>query len=147
VLQFSAPAARDNLLTLVLDNQALWAAALTDGVLTLTHILSCPETKDTRMAAAAHTEAAPAPGAGLSAAEINALEVRLTLELEERRMTVGELAALTPGVTLETTASLESPVTLKVNGRAVGKGRLVEVGDRLGVMLTALSLDDAGTQE
>jgi type III secretion protein Q len=53
---------------------------------------------------------------------------------------VGELAALAPGHTLETAASLDAPVTLKANGRAVGKGRLVEVGDRLGVMIVSLSL-------
>ena len=64
----------------------------------------------------------------------------LSLELEERRISLGELAALTPGQTLETTASLEQPVTLKINGRAVGKGRLLDVGGRLGVMINSLCL-------
>jgi flagellar motor switch/type III secretory pathway protein FliN len=50
------------------------------------------------------------------------------------------LAALGPGHILDTTASLDAPVTIKAGGKAVGKGRLVEVGDTLGVLIVSLEL-------
>ncbi|MDR1945898.1 MAG: type III secretion system cytoplasmic ring protein SctQ [Desulfovibrio sp.] len=156
VLQFSLPAAPK--LTLEVNTRALWTATLADGVVTLKGVLSRPDVKDVFMfpapsdtgAASSGNPEAPASERGtepgLSAAEVNALEVRLTLELDERLITVGELAALAPGHILETGVSPDAPVMLKVNGRAVGRGRLVEVGDRLGVMIVSLSLSasDAG---
>jgi type III secretion system YscQ/HrcQ family protein len=163
-LCLSAPAAAAESLILTLEarNQPLWAAVLADGIVTITGRLTSMNIKDIAMTAATLDPASAAPnsqnapqaeaiptgnsgdnGARLSASEIDALEVRLTLELEERRITVGELAALAPGHTFTTTVSAASPVTLKVNGSAVGKGRLVQVGDRLGVTITALSLAPA----
>jgi type III secretion system YscQ/HrcQ family protein len=161
----SVPLSERFALTLEAYDRPLWAAALADGIITITGSLAGTNTKDIAMPAATLDPASADPGpaqgmppkpatpatgnpgdtgAGLSASEIDALEVRLTLELEERRITVGELATLTPGHTFSDVASLASPVTLKVNGSAVGKGRLVQVGDRLGVMITALSLTSSG---
>ena len=77
---------------------------------------------------------------GLSREDVDALEIILTLELDERRISIGELAALGPGQILDTTASLEAPVTIKAGGKAVGRGRLVEAGGSLGVLIASLEL-------
>lgn len=91
------------------------------------------------------TESAPAPRekpavaqapAGAKAAKppnLDELQVQLVLELDSQYVTVKELQALQPGFVLETGKGLESPISLKVNGRAVGKGELVELGGKVGV--------------
>ncbi|MDR3073256.1 MAG: type III secretion system cytoplasmic ring protein SctQ [Deltaproteobacteria bacterium] len=146
VLQYALPAAPEAPLTLEVNSRALWTAALADGTVTVKGVLFQELNRDAKDMTMTSPVSDAAPAGALSAAEIDALEVRLTLELDERLISVGELAALAPGHTLETTASLAGPVTLKVNGRAVGKGRLVEVGDRLGVMIVSLALEpDRGT--
>ncbi|MDR2051343.1 MAG: type III secretion system cytoplasmic ring protein SctQ [Deltaproteobacteria bacterium] len=152
VLLFAVPAGGTYIpLTLELNNHALWTAALTDGAVTLKSALagpppqelimsSTPEDKSSAPSRQVKAEAPEeTPGSGLSEAEIDALELTLSLELAEIRLSLGELAALAPGQTLETTASPEAPITIKANGKPVGKGRLVEVGDRLGVLVSSLS--------
>jgi type III secretion system YscQ/HrcQ family protein len=129
-------------LTLEGIGQSLWSVTLANGVITLKNALHNVD-KEALMNSDTEERPAPAGGsakAGLSPAALDALEVTLTLELEERRISVGELAALAPGHTLESTASLEAPVTLKVGDRAIGKGRLVEVGGRLGVLISSLDI-------
>jgi type III secretion protein Q len=153
IILFAAPAGGDALLTLELNNHALWTATLADGAVTLKSVLSGPNPQELVMDSAREAQASDSPqakagaassGNGLSAAEIDALELTLSLELAEIRISLGELMALAPGQTLETAASLEAPVTLKVNGKAVGRGKLVEMGDRLGVLVASLSLEQAG---
>ncbi|MDR2504451.1 MAG: type III secretion system cytoplasmic ring protein SctQ [Deltaproteobacteria bacterium] len=143
VLRLNAPS--PPALVMEAGGKPLWTAVLADGKITLKALLDKNIQESVMNAESA--EDAPPPGApegekggGLSAGAIDALEVSLSLEVEERRVSVAELAALAPGHTLETAASLDAPVTIKVSGRAVGKGRLVEVGDRLGVMILALDL-------
>ncbi|WP_298067811.1 type III secretion system cytoplasmic ring protein SctQ [uncultured Mailhella sp.] len=64
------------------------------------------------------------------------LDVRLSFELERRTITVRELEALTPGYVFTLDADLQAPVTLRANGKALGRGRLVDLGGTLGVQLT-----------
>ena len=150
VVCFSCPA--QPALTLEANGRALWTACLEDGKIAIQGVLNQSPTEAAMTAAPENTGTAnsiegqgpPATAAepktpGLSKEDIDALEILLTLELDERRMTIGELAALGPGHILDTTASLDAPVTIKAGGKAVGTGRLVEVGDRLGVLITSLS--------
>lgn len=64
------------------------------------------------------------------------LDVRLSFELERRTITVRELAALAPGYVFSLDADIQAPVTLRANGKAIGRGRLVDMGGTLGVQLT-----------
>jgi type III secretion system YscQ/HrcQ family protein len=165
VLCFSSPA--QPALTLEVNGRALWTASLMDGKITIQGILNqSPNSIGGGMPPGApQVSGGQAPGAGnpglsapieeavmsvtpekagqgLSREEIDALEILLTLELDERRITVGELAALGPGRILDTAASLDAPISIKAGGKTVGKGRLVEVGGNLGVLITTLSLDN-----
>jgi type III secretion protein Q len=145
VLCFSCPA--KPALTLEANGQALWTASLADGKITIQGVLN-HTTEEALMSDAPEnieTAAAAEPQApGLSKEDIDALEITLSLVLDERHMTIGELAALGPGHILDTTASLDAPVTIKVGGKAVGKGRLVEVGGNLGVLIASLELSAQG---
>jgi type III secretion protein Q len=86
----------------------------------------------------------PAQSGGDGKIDINELEVRLTLELEERLISLRELSAMAPGYTIVSAASPDNPVKLKINGKAVGLGKLVDVGGRLGVLVSAFNPDETG---
>lgn len=68
--------------------------------------------------------------------------VTLTLELGEIQLTGAELRALKAGGLIETTLPVETPVTLRINARKVGEGRLVDVDGHLGVQLLEVSVDE-----
>ena len=140
IICFSSPA--EPTLTLEVNSLALWKARLADRRITIQGILNS-NLEEIAMSATPENIEESEHGAkigGLSQEDLNVLEITLTLELDERRISVGELAALGPGQILETAASLDAPVTLKASGRSIGKGLLVEVGDRLGVQIISLNL-------
>lgn len=66
-------------------------------------------------------------------AAIGEIPVQLVFQLGETRTTVAELSRIRPGYTFDAEADLTKPVTIKANGRIIGMGELVEVGDRIGV--------------
>lgn len=53
-------------------------------------------------------------------------------------MSVQDISALSPGYTFAMGSDALSPVTMRVNGKAVGTGRLVDVQGVLGIQITAL---------
>lgn len=59
--------------------------------------------------------------------------VKLAFKVGETQMKFAELMDLQPGYTFETDNGLEKPVEISANGKPVGMGELVEIGDRLGV--------------
>lgn len=68
-------------------------------------------------------------------------QLPLTLEFEIGRLsvTLGELAALRPGYVFQLPAPADAlRVTIRANGRAIGHGEVVAVGDVLGVQLGAI---------
>ena len=66
------------------------------------------------------------------------LPVLLTVEVGRLRMSVGALMAITPGNLLELNVSPEQGVDLLLNGKKVGRGELVRMGDVLGVRVLSL---------
>ena len=77
------------------------------------------------------------PNPGLSA--LDTIAFRLTFDLGERVMTLGEIKALQTGQPLTLDRPLSRAVNLRVNGMLVGQGELVEIDGRLGVTVTALA--------
>lgn len=75
--------------------------------------------------------------------QLDNLEVLLSFELERRLVTVSDLAALTPGYTFALGVLPDAPVTLRVNGRDIGTGRIVELKGTLGVQITSLKNNGA----
>lgn len=71
--------------------------------------------------------------------DIDTIPVRLTFELGERQITLGELRQLQPGETFDLARPLaDGPVLVRANGALVGSGELVEIDGRLGVTLHRL---------
>ncbi len=71
--------------------------------------------------------------------DIDAIPVRLTFELGERLITLGELRQLQPGETFDLERPLaDGPVLVRANGALVGSGELVEIDGRIGVTLHRL---------
>lgn len=69
------------------------------------------------------------------------LAVALTCELGRLTLTLGELRELGQGSVLPLARRPERAVDLMVNGQRMGQGRLVMIGDDLGVQIERLALD------
>lgn len=67
------------------------------------------------------------------------LPLRLSFDLGERHMTLGELQDLQEGQSLDLARPLSCAVNLRVNGALVGTGDLVDIDGRLGVTIKALA--------
>lgn len=80
-----------------------------------------------------------ASGASPAASALDAIAFRLTFDLGERMMTLGEIRALQAGQLLALDRPLSHVVSLRVNNVLVGQGELVEIDGRLGVTVTALA--------
>lgn len=66
------------------------------------------------------------------------LPVHLTIEVGRLRMTVGELLALAPGNLIDLNVAPEQGVDLVINGKKVGRGELIRMGDVLGVRILSI---------
>lgn len=69
-------------------------------------------------------------------AVLDHVSVKLQVVLGETVTTIKELFALTQGDTLPLDTELDAPVWLQVDGKTIGKGHLVAVGDRFGLRIT-----------
>lgn len=76
---------------------------------------------------------------------IGSLELPVVFELGSLHLRLDELAALTPGYTFALGGSASSPlVDIRVGGRVLAQGRLVDVGGMPGVQITRMQPDGAG---
>ena len=112
---------------LVLSPRHRYPATLKNQTLSVTSLMSQPET--------------PAP-ASTAAIPVEDLPVQLVFDVGSLEVTVGELRALNPGHTFELARSIERPVSIRANGQPVATGELVQIGDRVGVRLLEIRHDD-----
>ena len=70
------------------------------------------------------------------------LPVKLTFDLGDRTMQIGELQSLEPGYVFDLGRDLRQSVIIRANGVRVGEGELVDIAGRTGVVLLALSGKD-----
>jgi flagellar motor switch protein FliN/FliY len=87
----------------------------------------------------------PKPGASaVDAARVASLdllkdvEVEITLEIGRRRLRIAEVLKLTSGQTLELAKAAGEPLDIFVNGRLLGRGEAIVMGDRYGVRITEI---------
>ncbi len=66
------------------------------------------------------------------------LPINLTVEVGRLRLTAQELMNLAPGNLLEVNVAPEQGVDLVVNGKKVGRGELIRLGETLGVRILSL---------
>jgi len=72
------------------------------------------------------------------------VEVELTLEIGRRRLRIAEVLKLTNGHTLELTKAAGEPLDIYVNGRLLGRGEAIVLGDHYGVRITELASGESG---
>lgn len=86
------------------------------------------------LSATAQGEGAPMVRRDL--ALLDHVAVKLEVVLGQASLTVKELFALGQGDTLDLDTELDAPVLLQLNGKTIGRGHLVAVGDRFGLRIT-----------
>lgn len=134
------------------DGRVVVSAKAVGARIVIDQIEEIPVTSSTRSdAPASGPSSAPSnagsrdPGAGAAPAEpklahVDALEVRVTFELDDRSMPLAELKALKSGYVIELDQPLnQSTVQIRANGALVGQGHLIAVGNKLGVRVSRFS--------
>lgn len=93
---------------------------------------------------AAKASVSHAPGArGLdSLAFVMDVPVEVTVEIGRRTMKIADVLRLGPGSVLELDKASGEPLDILVNNRLVARGEAVVVGERYGVRLTEVLVDD-----
>ncbi len=69
---------------------------------------------------------------------VEQIPVRLYFDLGERMITLSELKIVAPGYIFELGRELRRAVTIRVNGRKIGEGELVEIDGNIGVSILAI---------
>ncbi len=69
------------------------------------------------------------------------LPIQLVFEIGRAEFPLKEIARMGEGTVLHASPSLSSPVSILANGRLVGKGELIRIGEGLGVRVVRLSTD------
>ena len=77
--------------------------------------------------------------AGLHDSDLDDLPVRLVFELGRVELSLGELQRLAPGALVPLARPLDEPVDIIANGRRLGRGTLVQIGESLGVRIVSLA--------
>ena len=70
------------------------------------------------------------------------VEVEVTLEVGRKRMKIGDLLRMGAGQTLELEKAAGEPLEIVVNGRVIGRGEAVVIGDRYGLRITQIAARD-----
>lgn len=80
------------------------------------------------------------PGAGqtLEDSDLESLPVALVFELGRITLSLGEVKQLAPGVIVPLGASADGAVDVIANGKRVGRGEIVRIGESLGVRLVRM---------
>lgn len=76
-------------------------------------------------------------------ARINDIEIRLSFDLGDKLLPLGELAALQAGQVFTLDAPPTRAVAIRANGKLIGRGELLQVDEGLGVRVLELAGDAA----
>jgi type III secretion protein Q len=80
----------------------------------------------------------PEDAAQAAAAILEDVPVRLTFDVGEREIALGELRTLQPGYVFNLGRDPRGAVSIRANGRLVGEGELVDIEGRIGVSVLRL---------
>jgi type III secretion protein Q len=76
---------------------------------------------------------------GLHDSDLDDLPVRLVFELGRVELSLGEVQRLAPGALVPLARPLQEPVDVMANGRRLGRGTLVQIGESLGVRIVSIA--------
>jgi len=74
----------------------------------------------------------------LQKTDLDDIPVKLLFELGRMELSLAEIRQLAPGALLSLQRPLEDSVDILANGRRIGRGHLVQIGDSLGIRITRL---------
>lgn len=80
--------------------------------------------------------------AGLNDSDLDDLPVRLVFEVGRVELSLGELQRLAPGALVPLGRPLDEPLDIMANGRRLGRGTLVQIGESLGVRIVSLASNE-----
>ncbi len=78
------------------------------------------------------------PRADLEKTDLDDIPVKLVFELGRVELSLAEVRQLAPGAVIPVSRPLEESVDISANGRRIGRGSLVQIGNNLGVRITRL---------
>jgi flagellar motor switch protein FliN/FliY len=114
-------------------------APLTDGT-GVRAIIGLLITDETAVREPGATSQSPVIRHGLDL--LHGVEMDVTAELGQTRMTVRELLSLSPGSIVELDRLAGSPADLLVNGRMIGRGEVVVIDENFGIRITEIASPD-----
>lgn len=71
--------------------------------------------------------------------ELDHIPINLVFEVGQKHIPLKELQTLKAGFTFELSNPVERPITIRANGKIIGTGELLRVGERVGVRITSFS--------
>lgn len=71
--------------------------------------------------------------------DLEDVQINLSFEVGQKRIPLKDLQALKSGYTFELENSADRPVNIRANGRIIGTGELLKIGDRVGIRVTSFS--------
>jgi type III secretion protein Q len=80
----------------------------------------------------------PSGSTGLHDSDLDDLPVRVVFEIGRIELSLGELQRLAPGALVPLARPHDEPLDIMANGRRLGRGALVRIGDNLGVRIVSL---------
>ena len=75
------------------------------------------------------------PGPDVAKVNVGEIELPVHFELATARVSIGHLSRIQEGYIFELPTTIDDLVSIRCSGNVVGKGKLVQVGDRLGVQV------------
>lgn len=79
--------------------------------------------------------------AGAADLDLASMKIRLVFELGRAELSVSEISQLAPGALLPLARPVEEAIDIVANGKRIGSGTLVQIGDSIGVRVTRLNQD------
>ena len=80
----------------------------------------------------------PSGQTGLRDSDLDDLPVRLVFEFGRIELPLGEFQRLAPGALVPLARPLDEPLDIMANGRRLGRGALVQIGESLGVRIVSI---------
>lgn len=69
---------------------------------------------------------------------VDDLPIQLVFEVGHKKIKLGDLKSIQPGYTFEMSNPVDMPVSIRANGKVIGNGQLINLGNRIGVQLKQL---------
>ncbi len=83
----------------------------------------------------------------LAGPDLTNVPLEIDFSLLHTKMTVGEVSTISPGIILDIVLDLDKPIDVSIGGAIVGKGRLIKVGDKVGVQIIKWSASSFSSNE